>query len=136
MRSRVFCLIVFMMCFASAVCAATTASLLGRWELTAEFAEEVPVECKDGYIEITPDKLITVSREQVLTADYNAVFQRDRAMLYMTNLASNGEPNCQGYSAEVALRNFAKIQIWKWTPTSVKVLAPRLIMELHRVEEP
>ena len=111
-------------------------SLIGKWELSDEFANLVPDSCKDVYLEITNESFNTISGHQIIFAEYSASYRGKDTVIILSNITSNGQANCQGYSSDFVLNNFAELVIWRHEGAVVKVLAPQLLMELQRVPTP
>ncbi len=133
MKARSFVCAVVVVAFAPAL-AMPLPELQGRWGLTKEFAESVPEACKDAHLEVSDSEIKSVSGSQVITAQYRASKKHDDFVMIVTDVRVDGGPNCQGFEPRHVREHYAKLQIWRQRNGNISVYAPKLLMEIERIE--
>ena len=75
-------------------------------------------------MEMRNGTILTRSGAQVSTATYTVRPQRTWLVVQLSNHASNGQPNCQGITAEVVSQHLV-------TTMYVKIVADTLLIFIH-----
>ena len=76
---------------------------LGRWRASS-FRSDVPRQCHDMVLEfLASGAMVSRSGDQVLTAHFVTRVSDSGFILTISNMQSNGRPNCQGLSADFVL---------------------------------
>jgi hypothetical protein len=79
--------------------------LVGVWRNQA--SEFAPEPCRQASIEFRNDSTVFLKTgKQTLTASYSVERGPSRLVVQQRDLRSNGEPNCQGISAEFVLEHY------------------------------
>jgi hypothetical protein len=79
--------------------------LVGVWRNQA--SEHSPEPCGQASIEFRPDSTVFLKTgKQTLTATYSVARGPSRLVVQQRDLRSNGEPNCQGISAEFVVQHY------------------------------
>jgi len=75
---------------------------IGRWQPAA-----YSIACMEGIVEFRSNGLFTTrSGAQILTAQYEAQKQGSGYLLTVGAIRTNGQPNCQGLSAQFVADNY------------------------------
>ena len=106
--AKVGCLLAI--AFAPAISAQDVAlsSILGKWQLSPEIADKVPVSCQTMRYEITMTTITGYSGSSIVVAVYVPVRDSSGLLLRQTLKSHNGEPNCQGVPADFVTKHFQR----------------------------
>jgi hypothetical protein len=110
------------------------ADLKGRWTLSERFAKSVPESCRDAVIEVSDRCIRTFSGKQVITADCQIAQKHNDFVILVTSVHVNDEPGCDGMTPDEVKRRYNMLQIWRPDGDRIKVLAPKPILELEKLE--
>ena len=106
--------------------------LYGEWQLTENFANSLPAECRDFRAEVSQNQLKYFSGAQVITITSKIAKRRETFTFLVSDVEVNDEPDCQGNSPEESQRLWGTLQMWRDQGGYIEVLAPRKILELEK----
>jgi len=79
---------------------------VGRWQ-AADYSIDVPPRCREATVEFLAQGTFTTrSGDQITSAPYKASKQGSGYRLRIGRLSTNGQPNCQGFSAQYVVDNY------------------------------
>ena len=112
------------------------ADLKGTWALSEGFAQSVPESCRDLTIEVSDRFLRTYSGKQVITAECQIGRKHNDFVVLVSAVHVNDELGCDGATPDEVRRRYRMLQIWRPDGVGIKVLAPKPILELVKLNAP